>query len=185
MQLLFDFLPVLAFFAAFKLADMYVATVVFIVACALQVAVHWLRTRTFNKMHLVTAALALAFGGLTLAVHDTAFIKWKFTIINWLFGATFLSSMWRPISGQPLIRRIMGAASAELHLTDLQWRRLNGAWVAYFLAMGAANLVAIRYLDDNGWMNFKLYSLGLTLLFVVAQAFWIAARTQGHDKPAG
>jgi intracellular septation protein len=79
----------------------------------------------------------------------------------------------------------MGAASAELHLTDLQWRRLNGAWVAYFLAMGAANLVAMRSLDDNGWMNFKLYSLGLTLLFVVAQAFWIAARTQGHDKPAG
>jgi intracellular septation protein len=185
MQLLFDFLPVIAFFATFKLADMYVATVVFIVACALQVLVHWLRTRTFNKMHLVTAALALAFGGLTLAVHDTAFIKWKFTIVNWLFGATFLATMWRRVSDRPLIQRLTGAASAELRLTDSQWRRLNGAWVAYFFVMGAANIVALRYLDDSGWMNFKLYSLGLTALFVVGQAFWIAARTQGHDETAG
>ncbi len=185
MQLLFDFLPVIAFIAAFKLADMYVATAVFIVACALQVCIHWLRTRTFNKLHLITAGFALAFGGLTLAIHDTAFIKWKFTIVNWLFAAAFLGSMWGRLSDQPLIRRLTGAASAELTLSDGQWRRLNLAWVCYFLAMGAANLVALRYLDDNGWVNFKFYSLGVTALFVVAQAIWIASRTQGHDKATG
>jgi len=185
MQLLFDFLPIIAFFASFKLADMYLATVVFIVACILQVLVHWMRTKTVNRMHLVTAGFALAFGGLTLAVHDTAFIKWKFTIVNWLFATIFLASMWRRISERPLVQRIMGAAAAELSLSDTQWRRLNAAWVGYFLLMGAANVVALRYLDDSGWMNFKLYSLGLTVLFVVAQAFWIAARTQGHDEPAG
>jgi intracellular septation protein len=184
MQLLFDFLPIIAFVATFKLADMYVATVVFIAACALQVGVHWLRTRSFNKMHLVTAGFALAFGGLTLAVHDTAFIKWKFTIVNWLFAAVFLGSMWRRFSDRPLVQRIMGAAAAELSLNDAQWRRLNASWVGYFLLMGTANLVALRYLSDDDWMDFKLYSLGVTAIFVVAQAWWIASRAQGHDKPA-
>jgi intracellular septation protein len=185
MQLLFDFLPIIAFVAAFKLADMYVATVVFIVACAIQVAVHWLRTRTFNKMHLITAGFALAFGGLTLLVHDTTFIKWKFTIVNWLFASAFLGSMWRRFSAQPLVQRMTGAALADLRLKDAQWRRLNVAWAAYFLLMGAANLVALHYLSDDAWINFKFYSLGVTALFVVGQTFWIASRAESHDNPAG
>ena len=186
MQLLFDFLPLIAFFTAFKFAGMYVATVVLIVACALQVGIHWLRTRSVNKMHLVTAGFALVFGGLTLIIHDTAFIKWKYSVVNWLFAAAFLGSMWRRFSDRPLIQRMTGDAASELNLSESQWRRLNGVWVAYFLFLGTTNLFALRYLDDNGWMNFKLYfTLGLTAIFVVAQGIWIASRTQGHDKRAG
>jgi intracellular septation protein len=184
MQLLLDFLPIIAFVATFKLADMYVATVVFIAACALQVGVHWLRTRTFSKMHLVTAGFALAFGGLTLAVHDTAFIKWKFTVVNWLFAAAFFGSMWRRLSGRPLVQRITETAATGLTLSDARWRRLNVVWAVYFLLMGTANLVALRYLSDDDWIDFKFYSLGVTAIFVVAQAWWIASRAQGHDKPA-
>jgi len=184
MQLLFDFLPIIAFFAAAKLADMYVATVVLIVACVLQVLVHWLRTRSVNRMHLVTAGLALVFGGITLAVHDTAFIKWKFTIVNWLFAVAFLGSMWRRISDRPLVQRMMGAASSEFTLTDDEWRRLNAMWVGFFLFLGAANLAALRYLDDAGWMNFIFYGkFGAIALFIVVQAWWIASRMH-HDKPA-
>jgi len=185
MQLLFDFLPIIAFVATFKLADMYVATVVFIAACAIQVAVHWFRTRTFNKVHLITAGFALVFGGLTLAVHDTAFIKWKFTIVNWLFAAAFFGSMWRRISDRPLVQRVTGAAAAELALSDSQWRRLNVVWASYFLLMGTANLVALHYFSDDDWMDFKVYSLGVTAIFVVGQAFWIASRAERHDKPTG
>jgi intracellular septation protein len=185
MQLLFDFFPLVAFFAAFKLAGMYVATAVLIAACALQVALHWIRTRRVNKMHLVTAGLALVFGGLTLAIHDTAFIKWKFSVVNWLFGAAFLGSSWRRLSDRPLVQRMMGTAAAELRLSDSQWRRLNGMWVSYFLLLGTANLVAIHYLDDSGWMNFKFYgTLLLTAVFIAAQALWIASQVRGHDKPA-
>jgi intracellular septation protein len=77
MQLLFDFLPLIAFFAAYKFADMYVATVVLIVRVRFRFGIHWLRTRSVNKMHLVTAGFALVFGGLTLIIHDTAFIMWN------------------------------------------------------------------------------------------------------------
>ena len=65
MQLLFDFLPVIAFFVAYKLADIFVATMVIIIATILQVSIYWLRTRRVKPMHLATAGLVLVFGGLT------------------------------------------------------------------------------------------------------------------------
>jgi intracellular septation protein len=186
MQLLFDFFPIVAFFGAYKLAGMFVATGVLIVACVLQVLIHWLRTRRVNRMHLVTAGLALVFGGVTLLVHDTSFIKWKFTVVNWLFAGAFLASMWRRVSDRPLIQRMITSSAADLALSDAQWRRLNGVWVAYFLFLGAVNLAALRMLDDDGWMHFKLYfTLAMTAIFIVGQGYWIASRTQGHDKPTG
>ena len=74
MQLLFDFLPIIAFFAAYKLSDIYVATGVLLAAVAVQSLLQWLRTRTLSTMQLVSAGLVLVFGGLTLLIHDAAFI---------------------------------------------------------------------------------------------------------------
>lgn len=179
MQLLFDFLPVMAFFVAYKLADIYVATLVIIIATVLQVSVHWLRTRRVNPMHLVSAGLVLVFGGLTLAIHDAAFIMWKPTIVNWLFASAFLASQWRWFGGQPLVQRLMSASEAQLSLSPDQWRRLNAIWVAFFLVMGAANVYVFRHFDEATWVNFKLFGmLGLTFAFIVAQGLWIAAQAR-------
>ena len=74
-------------------------------------------------------------------------------------------------------------------LTAEAWVFLTGTGllqVGYFLFLGAANLVALSYLDDAGWMNFKFYgTLGLSAIFIAAQAWWIASRMHGHDNPAG
>ena len=146
MQLLFDFLPIIAFFVAYKLADIYVATMVIIVATVLQVSIHWLRTRRVNPMHLVSAGFVLVFGSLTLLIHSTAFIMWKPTVVNWLFAAAFLASLWRRISDRPLIQRMMSAAASDLRLSPAHWRRLNWMWIVFFLVMGAANLVVFQLL---------------------------------------
>lgn len=186
MQLLFDFLPVIAFFVAYKLADIFVATLVIIVATVLQVAVHWLRTRRVNPMHLVSAGLVLVFGGLTLAIRDSAFIMWKPTVVNWLFAAAFFVSRWRWFGGQPLVQRLMSTTDAQLVLSPARWRRLNAMWVAFFLAMGAANIFVFRHFDEATWVNFKLFGmLGLTLAFIVAQGFWIAAQARQDGTAAG
>ena len=92
MQLLFDFFPVIAFFVAFKLWDIYVATGVIIVAVIAQTAFQWFRHRKVSTMALISGGLVLVFGGLTLWMHDEAFIKWKVTVVNWLFAAGFLLS---------------------------------------------------------------------------------------------
>lgn len=186
MQLLFDFLPIIAFFVAYKFADIYVATVVIIVATVIQVSIHWLRTRRVNPMHIVSACLILVFGGLTLWIRDTAFIMWKPTVVNWLFAAAFLVSLWRRVGDRPLIQRLMNSTDAKFELSPALWRQLNWMWIGFFVLMGAANLAVFNYFDEATWVNFKLFGmLGLTLAFIVAQGFWIESRARRHDKPAG
>lgn len=186
MQLLFDFLPVIAFFVAYKLADIYVATLVIIVATILQVSIHWIRTRRVNPMHVVSAGLIFAFGGLTLAIRDTAFIMWKPTVVNWLFAGAFFVSQWKMFGGRPLVQRLMTATEARLNLSPALWRRLNLMWIVFFVVMGAVNLAVFHYFDEATWVNFKLFGMfGLTFVFIIAQGFWIT--TQAHDEgmPSG
>ncbi len=183
MQLLFDFLPVIAFFAAYKLADIYVATGVIVIATALQVAIHWLRTRKFNQMHLVSAGLIFVFGGLTLIVRDSAFIMWKPTVVNWLFAVAFFGSQLQALGGKPIVQRLMQGTESGIELSTAHWRRLNLMWVAFFVLMGAINLYVFHNFDEATWVNFKLFGmLGLTLVFIVIQGFWIAAQ-QADESP--
>src|SRR5690606_12452088 len=86
MALLFDFFPVLLFFLAYKWYGIFVATAVIIVATLAQVGIQWARSRTVKPMHLVTAVIVLVFGGITLLVGDEEWIKWKVTVVNWLFA---------------------------------------------------------------------------------------------------
>lgn len=171
MKLLFDLFPVLLFFAAYKLYDIYVATGVAIAAGLLQVAYVWLRHHRIEKTHVATAALLLVFGGLTLALRDETFIKWKPTILDWLFAAVFVGSRYVG-NRKPLVQRMM---DGSLSVATPVWERLNRLWVFFFVAMGLLNLVVVYNFDTDTWVNFKLFGmLGLTLAFVVAQAFYLA-----------
>ena len=138
MKLLIDFLPVILFFVAYKLADIYVATGVAILAAALQVG--WLRWHhgRVEMMPLATLGLLALFGGLTLALRDPIFVMWKPTLVNWLFGIVFLAS--HLIGRRPLVERIMGHA---LTVPPPVWRRLNLLWVGFFLFLGLANLFVV------------------------------------------
>lgn len=170
MKFLFDLFPILLFFAAYKLYDIYVATAVAIGAAFVQTGLFWLQNRRFEKMHLVTLVILIVFGGLTLMLRDPVFIKWKPTVVNWLFGVVFMGSQF--IGKRTLVERMMSqAVSAPTAI----WVRLNWAWVIFFFAVGFINLyVAYTYSEDT-WVNFKLFGLmGLTLVFVFAQAFYLS-----------
>src|SRR5688572_664690 len=107
MQLLFDFFPVIAFFVTYKVtANLFVATAVIIVAVIAQTAIQWFRHRKVSSMALISGALVLVFGGLTLLIHDKVFIQWKVTAVNWLFALAFLAT--RFFGDKLLIERIMG-----------------------------------------------------------------------------
>lgn len=170
MKFLFDFLPILLFFIAFKLYDIYVATAVAIVVSVIQVGWLWLQYRRVERMPLITLALIVVLGSATLLLHDENFIKWKPTAVNWLFGVVFLGSQF--IGKRPLIERMMGG---NMELPAAVWVRLNLAWAVFFVAMGLANLYVAFNFDTATWVDFKLFGmLGLTLVFVVAQAFYLA-----------
>ncbi|WP_462320732.1 inner membrane-spanning protein YciB [Halochromatium sp.] len=138
MKLLIDFFPIILFFVAYKLYGIYVATITAIIASLAQVA--WLRWRhgRFEKMPLITLALIAVFGGLTLLLRDPIFVMWKPTIVNWLFAIAFIGASL--IGKRPLVEQMMGQA---ISVPALIWRRLNWAWVAFFLVSGLANLFVV------------------------------------------
>jgi len=179
MQFLVDLLPVIAFFVAYKLAGIYVATGVLIVGVLLQTLVSWIRHRKVSGMLLTSAVLVLIFGGLTLLIHDATFIKWKPSIVNWLFAAAFLVTQYT--SGPSILQRMLGE---KVTLDDAGWKRLNFMWVGFFLFAGVLNIfVAYRY-DEATWVNFKLFGLmGLTLVFALLQGVWIARRSEAAGTP--
>ena len=177
MQLLFDFFPVIAFFVAYKLADIYVATGVIIAAVIIQVAVQWFRHRKVSPMTLISGALVLIFGTITLLVHDKTFIQWKPTVLNWLFGAGFLVSQF--FGEQPVIQRLMGA---NLTLERPVWIKLNLMWVVFFFVMGALNLYVAFSFEESTWVNFKLFGmLGLTMVFALLQGVWLSSKMPADE----
>ena len=170
MKLLYDFFPIVLFFVAYKTYDLYVATAVIIAASALQVGFSWFRHRKVEKMHLITLVIVVVFGGLTLILRDPLFIKWKPTVVNWLFGIAFLGSQF--IGAKTLVERMM---STQVDLPSLVWRRLNLAWVVFFIIMGVVNLYVAYNFSEDTWVNFKLFGvLGLTFVFIIIQAFYIS-----------
>ena len=165
MKFLFDFFPVILFFIAFKVADIYVATGVAIAATFAQVAWLKIRNRKIEPMLWASLAIIAVFGGATLLLQDETFIKWKPTVLYWLFGAVLAGAA---LAGRNLIRLML---SKQMQLPDPVWARLNLSWIGFFAFMGALNLyVAYNFSTDN-WVNFKLFGgMGLMLLFVLAQA---------------
>jgi len=176
MKLLVDFFPIVLFFAAYKLGDIYMATLAAMVGALIQVGYTWFRTRKVETMHLVSLVLIVVFGGATWFLKDPNFIKWKPTVLNWLFAVVFLGSQW--IGREPIIQRMMGS---QIELPSAIWRRLNLAWTVYFVVIGAINLyVAFNY-EESVWVNFKLFGmLGLTIAFVLLQSVFLAR----HLAPA-
>ena len=170
MKFLFDLFPVVLFFIAFKLFDIYVATAAAIAASFLQIG--WLKWkgRKVDTMMWVTLIIIVAFGGATLALHDETFIKWKPTVLYWLFGIVIGGA--ELLFRKNLIRAMLGE---QVRLPDRVWTRLNWSWAGFFVFMGAANLYVAYHFSTDAWVNFKLFGgMGLMLLFVLLQALFLA-----------
>ena len=169
MKLLFDFFPILLFFVAFKLYGIYTATAVAIAASVLQVGGYWLKHRKFEKMHVITMAIIVVFGGATLLLEDEIFIKWKPTVLNWLFAVVFMGSQF--IGKKTIVERMMGA---NIQLQASAWKTLNLSWVGFFITLGLINLYVLYNYDTDTWVNFKLFGMmGLTLIFIIIQTFFL------------
>jgi len=180
MKLLFDFFPIFIFFIVYKLYGIFVATAALMVSAVVQVGWSWFRHRRVDTLYWVTLGLTLTLGGATLLLQDETFIKWKPTVVNWLFAAAFLISQY--VGSKPILQRMM---ANNITLPDAIWTRLNWSWITFFTIIGAVNLyVAFSgHFSDDAWVNFKLFGLmGLTLIFVLLQAFYLAKYIADEDE---
>lgn len=170
MKLLFDLFPIVLFFICYKFFGIYPATAVAMLASVVQVLLHRIKHQHYEKMHLISMALILILGGATLFFHNPWFIKWKPTGIYWLTAIVFLGSNW--MVKKPLIQTMM---EGNINLPDAIWRRLNYAWVLFFMMMGLLNIYVAYHYSTDAWVNFKLFGgAGLTLLFVSIQALYLS-----------
>ncbi len=199
MKFLFDFLPVVLFFVAYKLfaslppdlvqlanqipvvslsqqqpKDAIIfATLILVVASMLQNVFHWLLYRRFEKMHLISLGILLVFGSMTVVLKDPDFIKWKVSIFNWIFAVAMLGSLF--IGQKTLIERMLShviVVPAEI------WRNVTLMWAVFFITIGILNLVVAFYFpgeNDKNWVNFKLFGIfGLTIVFMIAQMIYLS-----------
>ena len=178
MKLLFDFFPLVLFFGAFKLYDIYVATLVAMAASLAQVVFIRIRHQRFETTHLVTLFVILLFGGMTLIFQDDMFIKWKPTIVNWIFAVVVLGSQF--IGKRTVLERLLGG---QMQMPARIWKKVNVSWGLFFLVSGLLNLYVAFYfrthLDEatrtDFWVNFKVFGLlGLTLAFSIIQMMIVA-----------
>jgi intracellular septation protein len=157
---LFEFFPIILFFIVYKLYDIYAATAVVIVATLVQVGYTWFKFRKVEAMQWITLGLILVMGGATIYLHDEKFIKWKLTLIEWLFGVAFLGSQF--IGEKPFIERMMSEA---LELPKHIWKRLNFVWAMFFIAVGFLNLYVMNHYNTDDWVTFK--TIGVPILMVL------------------
>ena len=195
MKILFDLFPVILFFASFKyseknpelaaswvgsllgstavdvkIAPILLATVVVIAATVAQII--WVRFRhgKVDKMLWVSLVLVVVFGGMTLAFQDESFIKWKPTILYWVFAGSM--AFGAIVLKKNAIKAMLGE---QMTLPEAVWSKVNFSWVAFFTFMGVLNLyIAFNYSTDV-WVNFKLFGgMGLLLVFVIGQGMLLS-----------
>lgn len=177
MQLLFDLFPVIAFFVAFKFANVFVATAVLLVALVVQISVQWIRFRKVSQLALISAALGLVFGSLTLILHNEAFIQWKLSIVDWALAIMFAAS--RYIGDKTLLERALGEA---LTLERKTWIALNWQWAALYFAIGSINVWVMQRMSLDTWVNFKLLSaFAPSLALIAGQIAWLAKQGKLSD----
>jgi intracellular septation protein len=178
MKFLFDLFPVILFFIAYKVSGIYVATGVAIAASFAQIGWLLARGRRIDTMLWVSLAIIVVFGGATLLLQDETFIKWKPTVLYWLFGTVLAGSAL--LFRKNLIRKLM---EEQISLPEPVWGRLNASWVGFFALMGAANLFVAYTFSTDTWVNFKLFGgMGLMLAFVIGQSLLLSKYIQEEEK---
>lgn len=173
LNFLYEFLPVVLFFVTFKYYGIYVATAVGIAVTAFQFGLTVLWKRRIDKKQLVTLIVFLLFGGMTLYFHNPIFVKWKPSIVFWIFGVILLISHF---SKKPIMQRMLETMlDGKASLPNFVWKRLNLAWMVFFIILGTVNILVAYSFSTEVWVNFKLYGvLGLLFLFSFLQAVYLS-----------
>jgi len=179
MKLLLDFLPILLFFGAFKLYNIFVATGVLMAATVIQMGIVYALDRRLQTMQKATLALVLVFGALTLLLHDESFIKWKPTVLYAAMAFGLVFAIWG--LKKNFLKLMLGG---QLDLPDAVWMRLNMVWISYCVFMALVNAYVAAYYSTEQWVNFKLWGYVFPLLFIVGQGIYVSRHIKGEDDTA-
>ena len=170
MKILFDLLPVAAFFAVFKIYGIFAATAVAIAITVLQIGWEWWRRRKIEAMQWISLGVITVFGGATLLLHDETYIKLKPTVLYWLITLSLVIALYG--FGKNPMRAML---DKQLALPNSIWAWVNNMWAGFFAVMGGLNLYVAHNFTTDTWVNFKLFGfMGLMFVFVIAQGVFLS-----------
>ena len=173
-KLVIELGPLLVFFAGNAAGGIYFGTAAFMAATLISLAVAWLLYHKVPIMPLVSGAIVLVFGGLTLYLRDDTFIKLKPTIVYSMFALLLAGGF---LMRKPVLELLLGPV---FNLTEEGWRKLTLRWIAFFIAMAVVNELVWRNVSTDAWVSFKAFGiLPLTFLFALAQV----PLMQRHGEP--
>jgi intracellular septation protein len=172
MKALLDFIPLIIFFVLFKQHDIWEATKALLIATTIVHGIHFvLQKWRLEKMQWVTFIATLAFGCITLLLHDDVYIRAKSTVINWVFTIVLLASPYIGKNKMPLVQR--GFHSA-FDLSPAGWMKLNYVWAFFFFVLGALHGI-FAFVWYEQWIEFKVFG-GTAILIAFMICNFIALR---------
>ncbi len=142
----------------------FIATALFMAATVISLVVSYAIARTVPIMPLVSGAVVMVFGLLTLYLKDDTFIKMKPTIINTLFGTTLLVGLY---FGKSFLKIVFDAA---FQIDEAGWKKMTFRWGLFFLFLAVINEIVWRNTSTDTWVTFKVWAvMPITLLFTFSQ----------------
>lgn len=180
MAFLLDFFPIVLFVAAYKWADIYVATAVLMAATLVQTALLMRLHGKLQTLQKVTLVLVLVFGALTLLLHDERFIKWKPTVLYASMALALALALW--VWKKNFLHILLGA---QIQLPGAVWDRLTLVWVGYFVFMATLNGYVAAVYTTEEWVNFKIWGYAFPVIFIVGQGLYIARHLKDDGKDSG
>lgn len=171
--------PLVIFFIANGRGGIYVATGAFMVATFAALLAMWIIARKIAVMPLISAAVVLVFGTLTIVLQDDHFIKLKPTLVNALFGVALLGGM---LLNKPLLPYVLGDV---FHIDAEGWRKLTIRWGIFFIVMAVLNEIVWRSVSTDTWVAFKTFGyLPITFVFALLQAPLLTRHAVEQDAEA-
>jgi len=177
MKLLFDFFPLIVFFAGYALVDIFFATGTAMAATLIQVIWSWLKHRKVEKLMWINFGAIMFFGSLTLLLQDERFIKVKPTIVYWIIASVLLVS--RYFFHKNPIKLMM---ETHFDAPERVWTQWLFNWVMFFAVLGVVNLFVAHGFSTDIWVKFKVFgTLTLTLVLAFVQTFMLM-RYERHEE---
>ena len=134
MKFLLDFGPIVLFFIVYKYYGLYAAIYAMIASTFVQIMYSRVTTGKFVTSQVLTFALLVVFGGISIVLRDPAFVMWKVSVLYVIFAAVLIGSNF--IGSKTLLERMMGK---ELQLPRNTWVNLTWFWSLGFIIIAIIN----------------------------------------------
>ncbi|MGV6989384.1 septation protein A [Testudinibacter sp. P80/BLE/0925] len=169
MKQILEFIPLILFFAAYKIYGIQAGAITLIAATIAQMLILKFKFGGIEKQQKIMAAAVVFFGLLTVYFNDLEFLKWKVTMVYALFAIILLVSQYG--FKKPLVKSLLGK---EIQLPQFVWNNLNLGWALFFILCMLANLYISHYMSDDAWATFKVFGvIGMTLVATVITGVYL------------